>query len=356
MTKNQNSKRYDLEKRTLKFAKEVRKMNGLIIHHWDTDGICSAAILSEFIGEEIDSRIPKIGNYYLTTEEIAEISNMEYEFIIVADMAIPEDNILQLKRQSGAEIYIFDHHLQDIIEGVNHYNPVSMGEPIERCPSTSWILSEYLNRGTDLLSILGAVGDNEIKIKTNRDVFSKIERFLEESTLSFDDLLTMVELIDSNYKVGNHEMVLNAVRFIKENQSSPESILENNAWHQNLKNIKKEIIYQSSMPVSSSNGISIQEIHTKYNIISTLARQLAWNSDSLVSIVINDGYFDTECQVYIRAGNPSIILKPVIDLAREKGYSAGGKREVVGVVLPKEDTKNFIAEITAIIKRWVSLY
>jgi single-stranded DNA-specific DHH superfamily exonuclease len=330
-----------------------KKFYGLIIHHWDTDGICSAAILLESIGEDMDTRIPKIGNYYLTTEEIADISDKGYEFIIVADMAIPKGNIHQLKRGSDAEIYIFDHHLQDIIniEGVNHYNPVSMGEPIERCPSTSWILSDYLNRGIDLLSILGAVGDNELKIKRNQYVFSKIERFLEESTLSFDDLLTMVELIDSNYKVGDQEKVLNAVRFIKENQSSPESILENNAWHQNLKNLEKEIAYQSSMPVSSSNGISIQEIHTKYNIISTLTRQLAWNNDSIIAIVINDGYFDTECQVYIRAGNPNISLKPVIDLARENGYSAGGKREVAGVVLPKEDTKNFVAEISDILKK-----
>jgi len=63
-----------------------------------------------------------------------------------------------------------------------------------------------------------------------------------------------------------------------------------------LLNLPKRFIKRKS----SSNGISIQEIHAKYNIISTLARQLAWNSDSLISIVINDGYFDTECQVYIR--------------------------------------------------------
>lgn len=356
MTKNQNSKRYDLEKRTLKFAKEVRKMNRLIIHHWDTDGICSAAILFESIGEEIDTRIPTIGNYYLGTEEIADISDRGYDSIIVADMAIPEDNILQLKKESDAEIYIFDHHLQDIIdiEGVNHYNPVSMGEPIERCPSTSWILSEYFNRRTDLLAILGAVGDNEQKIKTNQYVFRKIERFLENSDLTFDDLLTMVELIDSNYKIGDQEMVLNAVRFVKENHSSPKTILENKAWHQNLTNIEKEIAYQGSMPVSSSNGISTQAIHTKYNIISTVTRQLAWNTDSIVSIVINDGYFNTECQVYIRAGSPGINLKPVIDLARENGYSAGGKREVAGVVLPKGETERFIAEVTDILSERIT--
>ena len=326
-------------------------MKRLIIHHWDTDGICAAAILFEDIGEVLDTRIPKIGNYYLTADEIAEISGRGYDTIIVVDMAIPEDIILKLKRESDAEIHIFDHHLQDIIKGVNHYNPVSMGEPIERCPSASWILSEYLNRGTDLLAILGAVGDNEQKIKSNQHVFSRIERFLEDSNLNlnFDDLLTMVELIDSNYKIGDQEMVLNAAWFVKENYLSPEAILENKVWHQNLMNIEKEITYQCSMPVSALNGIHIQEIHTRYNIISTVTRKLAWNTVSIASIVINDGYFDTECQVYIRAGSPGISLKPVIDLARGKGYSAGGKSEVAGVVLPKEETADFITEITKIL-------
>ena len=325
-------------------------MTGLIIHHWDTDGICSAAILLDSSGEEMDTQITKIGNYYLTLEEIAEISDKDYNHIIVVDMAIPEDNILRLKKESQAEIQIFDHHLQDNIKGVKHYNPVSLGEPIEKCPSASWILGEYFNRETDLLACLGAVGDNGPRLKSNQYVFSKIERFLAESSLSFDDLLTMVELIDSNYIVGKPEMVLNAVRVIKENQTTPETILEHKAWHRNLNDIEKELAYQGSMPIVSSHGIAIQEIHSQYNIISAVTRQLAWHKDdSVVSIVINDGYFDTDCQVYIRAVSPKINLKPVIDLARGKGYSAGGKTEVAGVVLPKEGTKKFIAEVMDIL-------
>ena len=78
--------------------------NCLLIHHWDADGICSAAIIFDHFGKEIDTRIPYIGNYYLTAEEIAEISEQQYDLIIVADMAIPEENILQLKRESGADM------------------------------------------------------------------------------------------------------------------------------------------------------------------------------------------------------------------------------------------------------------
>jgi len=324
--------------------------NCLLIHHWDTDGICSAAIIFEHLGKDIDSRIPHIGNYYLTAEEIAEISEQRYDHIIVADMAIPEENILRLKKESGAEIYIFDHHLQNIIEEVHHYNPISMGEPAENYPSNSWSLSKYLKREIDILSVLGAVGDNGIKLKNNREVFPEIEAFLERSNLSFDDLMTMVELIDSNYKVGNRKMARNAVYFLKDNMSSPGAILNNEAWNKNLRDINKEMVDQGSKSVKQIDGIAIQEIDTKYNIISTLTRQLAWNSDFKVSIVVNRGYFDTEGQVYIRAGSPDVMLKPVIDLAQNNGYSAGGKKEVAGIVLPKEDIDDFIANGINILK------
>lgn len=324
--------------------------NGLLIFHWDTDGICSAAIIIKHFGKDIDLRIPYIGNYYLTAEEIAEISEQRYDFIIVADMAIPEENTLQLKKESCAEIYIFDHHLQNIIEEVYHYNPISMGEPAENYPSNSWSLSKYLKREIDILSVLGAVGDNGIKLKNNREAFPKIEAFLENSNLSFDDLMIMVELIDSNYKVGNREMARNAVSFLKDNMSSPGAILDNKDWIKNLGDIEKEMAEQCNKPVKQIDGITIQEIDTKYNIISTLTRQLAWNSDSKVSIVVNRGYFDKDGQVYIRAGSPDVMLKLVIDLAQNNGYSAGGKKEVAGIVLPKKDIDDFIIDVINILK------
>ena len=324
--------------------------NCLLIHHWDTDGICSAAIIFEHFEKEIDTRIPYIGNYYLTLEEIAEISEQRYDLIIVADMAIPEDNILQLKKESGADIYIFDHHLQNIIEEVYHYNPISMGEPAENYPSNSWSLSKYFKREIDIYSVLGAVGDNAIKIKSNSAVYPEIEAFIEMSNISFDDIMKMVELIDSNYKVGDREMARNAVNFLNENKLSPKAILNNKLWNRNLENIEKEMVVQGNKSVTIDNGVAIQEIDTKYNVISTLTRQLAWGSDSKVSVVVNRGYFDREGQVYIRAGSPDVILKPVIDLAQNKGYSAGGKREVAGIVLPKEDIDDFIIEVINILK------
>ena len=225
-----------------------------------------------------------------------------------------------------------------------------MGGPAENYPSNSWSLSKYLGREIDIFSVLGAVGDNGIKLKKNSAVFPEIEAFIERSNISFDDLMTMVELIDSNYKVGNREMARNAVYLLRENKLIPWAILDNKIWNKNLKDIEKEMVVQGNKPVKLIDGIAIQEIDTKYNVISTLTRQLAWNSDSKVSIVANRGYFDREGQVYIRAGSLDVMLKPVIDLAQNNGYSAGGKREVAGIVLPKEDIDDFIIDVINVLK------
>jgi len=53
---------------------------GLIIHHWDTDGICSTHILLWHLKDKkIDNKTPELGNYYLTEEEIKNYS--KYDFL-----------------------------------------------------------------------------------------------------------------------------------------------------------------------------------------------------------------------------------------------------------------------------------
>jgi single-stranded DNA-specific DHH superfamily exonuclease len=53
---------------------------GLIIHHWDTDGISSAALLLQYLRKEknkldIKNYTPPIGNYRLSDDEIEKISS-----------------------------------------------------------------------------------------------------------------------------------------------------------------------------------------------------------------------------------------------------------------------------------------
>ena len=184
----------------------LKELNGkgLLIHHWDTDGICSARLLLERLSDKnIVNKIPEIGNYFLTEKELSDYSN--YDFVIVVDMALPEENILTLAR--NAKVMIFDHHLQKEIKEVYHNNPIVKGKNPDEYPSASWIVNKYLGNDVNLFALLGVVGDYENKIKNNPSFYKKISNFCQETDLEFDDLLKMVYLLDSNYKLGDKEEV-----------------------------------------------------------------------------------------------------------------------------------------------------
>ncbi len=319
------------------------KDKGLLIHHWDTDGICSASLLLDFFGKDkIKNITPTIGNYYLTDSEIDKIKKEGYDFIIIADISIPEENILKLKKRTKAEIFIFDHHLQEEIKEVFHYNPIIKGEKPKRYPSSTCVINEYLKNPLNLLAILGAIGDIGEKIKNNEYIFPEIEAYLEKTGIKFENLLDIVDLIDSNYKVGKKENVEKAVFFLLKNKNSPNKILENEEWNENLNNLKEEIEKNIEItPAYEDDGIVLKKFHSKYNIISTITRDLAW-SKGKIAIVMNKGFFEDEDQIYIRNGKN---LEEILEKARERGYSAGGKKEVIGIVLPKEETEAFLSKI-----------
>ena len=119
---------------------------------------------------------PSLGNYYLTPKEVQ--SCLDYDSVIIVDMSLPEDNIQQLAQ--AAKVLIFDHHLGKVMPGVFHHNPVIQGQSPALYPSASWIINRYLDQSINLFAVLGAVGDHEQKIESNRKIFPLIEEFCQQ--------------------------------------------------------------------------------------------------------------------------------------------------------------------------------
>lgn len=320
--------------------KELEQLRGkgLLIHHWDTDGICSAKLILEKLGEKIaTNKTPTLGNYFLTDKEIEECNG--YDFIIIVDMSLPEENILQLAKTT--DIYIFDHHLGEVIAEVFHHNPIIKGENLDMYPSASWIVNGYLQNPVNLHAILGIIGDHEQKIKQNTIFYEKIEAFCKENNLTFEDLLEMVYLIDSNYKLGDKSAVEQAPFFIRDNPTS-QDIQNHQQWKTNLTNLTKEIDTILNEPFETTQDFIMKTMNTKSNIISTITRKIAWKHDKN-TIVINKGYFEEENQLYVRTNNQD--MKPMIQKGKEYGFKCGGKKEVLGAILPKQKTQAFVEEI-----------
>ena len=311
---------------------------GLIIHHWDTDGICSATLLlKHLVNKKIDNKTPVLGNYYLTREELDECK--KYDFIIIADMSLPKNNILTLRENS--ETIIFDHHLGEEIKEVFHHNPIIKGEKPEEYPSASWIINQYLKNNENLFALLGIVGDHEEKIKNNKKFFLKINNFCKKNNITFEDLLEMVYLIDSNYKIGDKKAVEQAPHILKEIKH-PVEILEEKQWNKKHLLLEEEIQKHLSEKPETLNDLILKKINTKYNIISTLTRKIAWENKRN-TIVINTGFFEKQDQIYVRSNNRN--LQPLISEGKKLGFKCGGKKEVLGAITPKEKTDEFVDKI-----------
>jgi hypothetical protein len=310
--------------------------SGVLIHHWDADGICSARLLLEKLPKTIVNKTPVLGNYFLTEEEMTAYSS--YDFVIVVDMALPEDNINRLAQH--AKVLIFDHHLQQPIPGVDHHNPIGKGEDPQVYPSASWIVNHFLGNPVNVFALLGIVGDHEKRIQTNKVFYSKITDFCTKERLTFDELLMMVYLLDSSYKVGNQKAVEEAPHLLLE-YTDARRILQNIRWKNNLLLLEKEIAKHVIAPGEEKQGILLKKIHTKFNIISTVTRKIAWDSGK-DTVVLNTGFFNDMDQIYVRSGKN---LQPLIQQGKMLGYRCGGKTEVLGAVVPKEKTESFIHEI-----------
>ncbi len=315
---------------------EDLKGSGLLIHHWDTDGICSARLLLEKLPKDIVNKTPVLGNYFLTEEELTAYSS--YDYVIVVDMALPEENILRLAKH--AKVFIFDHHLQQLIPGVFHQNPIAKGMDPLLYPSASWIVNEYLGNLVNLFALLGIVGDFEKRIQTNKTFYGLITDFCSKQQLTFDEVLTMVYLIDSSYKVGDRKAVEDAPHLLLKYTDS-QRILQNIRWKNNLSLLEKEITKYIDAPCEEKEHVLLKRIHTKFNIISTVTRKIAWNTGK-DSVVINTGFFKDRDQIYVRSGKD---LQPLIQQGKMLGYRCGGKKEVLGAVVPKEKTESFVKEI-----------
>ena len=311
---------------------------GLILHHWDADGICTARLLLERMrGRHVDNRTPRIGRYHLTEEELEEFSG--YDFVVVADMALPEGDVLRLAE--GAEVVIFDHHLGPEIGAVVHHNPVIKGAAPGEYPSASWVVNEYLGNEVNLHALLGVVGDREERIRDNPVLWPIISGYCRRNGLEFEEMLRMAHLLDSSYKVGDREAVEEAPRLLL-GYGGPGDILDNPRWNGSLRILDDEIRRQLDAPPEEVRGVAVKRMDTGYNIISTVARRLAWEGGR-DAVVVNTGLFEDADQVYARSGSRD--MGPIIGRGRALGLRAGGKGDVLGAVVPKEKMEAFLKEI-----------
>lgn len=316
----------------------------LVIHHWDTDGLCSGALILDQLGEKrATTWTPSLGTFYLTLDDILYASG--FDNVIICDMALPAENVKKIAKK--ANVIMFDHHHQDPIEGITHINPVALGASGGEYPSNTWVIKEKLGLPVSLRILLGFIGDREHKIKDNPPFWALVQEYINENKVSFDDLLELVYRIDSNYKVGDRDSVTEAPHLLRR-YTTRENILENKKWEKNLEELEKKLDKVLSEPPEIVDGVQLKRLDTPFAIISQVTRKLAWGSGE-DTIVVNTGFFHDQDQMYSRS--QTVDYHDLITRAKELGFNAGGKKDVIGAIIPKSETESFLEETLDYIKK-----
>ena len=284
-----------------------------------------------------------MGTFYLTDEDIEMAQG--YPNVIICDMALPASNVQRIAEKS--RVTMIDHHHQDPIEGIVHINPVARGANGDDYPSNTWVIKEFLNLPVSLKIILGFVGDREQKIKDNPLFWKILSEFMVDEGVEFEELLEPVYRIDSSYKVGDRESVMQAPHQLRA-YNNREEILGNEAWEINLIKLEEKLEKVLSEPPEKIDGVQVKRLHTPYAIISQVTRRLAWGTGK-DTVVVNTGFFEDQDQLYCRSNN--VDMHKLIESAKEHGFNAGGKKDVIGAIIPKDETERFLAETIEYIKK-----
>ncbi len=311
----------------------------LIAHHWDADGITSAVLLKKTLLKDVEASFytPPIGEYRLEDHVLRQ----GFSKVYVLDLALPEHEFIKVL-STGVALEVYDHH---------KWSPSSklaeakiLVDPSQ--PSTSWLLAVHLNVEKGCLAALGAVGDNGVNIKRH-PLFSEISSALKSCGLSFKEALQLAELLDMPYRVMNRSMVISTVQKVLQS-SDLRDLLRDEELCKIRDALSAEINRVLSQPLDilAEGNIALLRFSSSYAISSAVGRQLAWmHRPAKVVVVINEGFFPDRDQYYIRLSENGIDLSPLIAEAKAKGWSAGGKREVAGIVVPKAESQQYLAHI-----------
>ncbi|MFH1536867.1 MAG: hypothetical protein ABID45_02700, partial [Patescibacteria group bacterium] len=260
--------------------------------------------------------------------ELASIKKKKYDFVITTDINFPPDVIDELKKVND-DIYIFDHHHQKKIHGVHYVN--------EKYPGCTWVLNEYLKINPCLLGILGIVGDKEEKILEDDHYASIINEVAKENQITFNDLLLMRRYIDSLYMVQDYKNIKNTSKLLAD---APKEVLHDENLEKNIQKIDNELTkYLEMKPNDIGGNIFEYELKSKFHIISHTTRGLSRKYPDNIIFIYQER--DDIVNVYVRKRDRDVNLEKIVDFAKDRKYSAGGKAEVAGIICPKKDWPEF---------------
>jgi hypothetical protein len=324
-----------------------------ILHHWDADGISSAASVIEWAtdgGRRVESTCPAIGDFDNLDEGIRRLAYEGPDLILVLDLSATRETMNRVAGSSGGiHIAWVDHHSlpPSSPAGIDFFHPENSG--VTGVYSNSRFLEQLSGREPGIIGAIGNCGDLGRRIMVHpARVCTEIAA--GKSGLEIGQLLEIVSLIDSNYRSGRREDVLNAPWVLSKEIRDPRTLLQFAPWVENRNSVDRELSRLMELPVERKRGILLKDIETPMHLTSKIARETSIRADEGNQAVVVRNRGRDPSPVYVRRIDPGINLIELIHEARSMGLSAGGKPEVVGMLVSREKLDQVTGMIMKILK------
>ena len=317
-----------------------------LIHHWDADGIFSAAIIKKALAPEAIMAVPEIGNF--SAEAVPKLSGINALGII--DYGLPKDEVSKLMSYgSYRRVFVIDHHASSL-KGKHVCNPIPLGFSEVDYPSTTWVIKELIlppDAGNELsvklMVAAGVLGDLGLRyVSFPQKGF--IELVAEKSGLAIASLLEAVDLVDSCYRLLDPECVSEAVNIAS--SGGVEGVLRSEFLKEKRELLKDGLRKSSSgvRKVLRRDPYVVYELSSDLYITSYVGRDLAMENPGKVVVLYHRLKPLNKTYIYVRSQTKR--LRECIHLFGGEGLEVGGKDKVFVITsdLGKELSINELIE------------
>ncbi len=318
-----------------------------IIHHWDADGIASAATIIDRAkrrGIRCTNAIPRIGDYADLVTPAASLDSAGPDLVLGLDLAVSAETLEAIRSKISSALMWVDHHSVPPrrTRGVEYYHPSNSG--LEGVDSNASFLARILDPAPPILAAIGTCGDLG-RTLLSHPAMDDVRRTLSSLGLSFDILFEITELVDANYRADRPGDVRSAPWMLAERLDSPRRMMGVKEWRANKDAVDGEIHRVMASSETRRRDVLVKTISTPMHLTSMVARAAAILAPDEVKAVIVSNVHPHDCPFYVRAARPGIDLTGLIDLGRSLGYSAGGKPEAVGMVVPCNQVEDLTEKV-----------
>jgi len=316
-----------------KFLNNISKKDNIaIIHHNDSDGICSSILFQDYAR----SKGAKTKNFFYINgiTKFKTLKLKSFNKIILTDIS-SKDTYLQIKDLEQKEIFYTDHHpIYKMPKHITTYFTNSQGY----IPSSR--TAYELTKGKLFLSLIGVIADAGNLYKENNT-------FIKKSLKKFG--LTL-EQFQENY---SHVLSDTLVYFEKSPQKaynlfSKLTKLENISKFKRYANIvEKEIqrtVEKARKNSEKINGVNIYQINPKYKIKGIVASIISRENKSKPHIFISKkGRNKNLLGISARHDSNSANLPKLLEAATKnlKDSASGGHLRASGGQIRTQDLEQF---------------